>query len=139
MRVLAIYLNDGGTEWCRIVDGDVAAGVRAGGDTVGELINQEIDRGGLGNSHPLSIGVGGSVAEDMRIFLFLWGFVNRSEGIKVSVYDTEDMTGVLRYASLATGPLARAMRDRGLLDAKAPSSHAAAMALYIAWQDWLNE
>ena len=130
MRVLAIYVSEDGTEWCRIFGGTVAGGLIPG-DGLWAVIDMAFDDGLVGSyEDPLSIVVGGDIPPDHKVDLEHWEIY--TPGVELSLYAGWETAGALRDARRATGPVAKTMRARGLLGPEAPTRHAAALALDMA-------
>ena len=130
MRVLAIYLGDDGTEWCRITETGITGGVLPG-DALWAAIEDALDRGLRGSDEdPLTIVVGGDIPHDHRVDLPQWEVA--TPGVEVILYAGWETAGALRDARRATGPVAKTMRAQGLLGPEAPTLHAAALALDMA-------
>ena len=134
MRVLSVYLQDEVTEWCLVVDNDVAWGVIPG-DGLWPQIEQVLDRGlGWSEEDPLRITVAGNVSRDQKISLQTWE--GTMPGVEVYFYSGWEVAGCCRSARRATVPVAESMREHGLLDDAAPARRAAAVALDMAYRYW---
>lgn len=133
MKVLTIYLNDDGTEWCRVVDQTVSGGV-VPGDGLWAVIESALDDGLRGSyEDPLSIAVGGGIPDapyGYKLDLQTWEAA--TPGVEVFFYSGWETAGALRAIRRATGPVFEALRQKGLLDPEASARRAAAMALDMA-------
>ena len=133
MRILGIYVGECGTEWCRIVDGDVAAGVHSGMtglNAVWLLLKEELDRGPGSDDEPIMIAVGGNLTPEERGDLCIWEA--RTPYTDLELYAGWEISDAIRDAESAACPLADALRQHGLLDADSPVRRAAAMARDMA-------
>ena len=133
MRILGIYVGEVGTEWCRIVDGDVAAGVHSGMtgiNAVWTLLEEELGRGPGSEEEPIMIAVGGNLSPEERGDLCIWEA--RTPYTDLELYAGWEIADAIRDADRATGLLAEALHRHGLLDHAAPARRAAAMALDMA-------
>lgn len=133
MRILAMYVGECGTEWCRLGDGDVAAGVHSGMtgiNAVWVLLKEELDRGSGSEEEPIMVAVGGRMSPAERGDLCIWEA--RTPYTDMELYAGWEIADAIRDADRANGPLAEAMRQQGLLSPAAPARRAAAMALDMA-------
>ena len=130
MRILAIYVGGGCTEWCSVVNEAVTGGVLPG-DGMWSLVEQAIDQGLLGSDEdPLSIAVGGAIPHDHKIDLQTWEVA--TPGAEVVFYSGWEVADCCRAIRRATGPVFAALHRHGLLDPEAPMRRAAAIALGLA-------
>ena len=134
MRILAIYVDGGRTEWCRVVGHTVAGGVIPG-DGMWVVIEQALNDGLLGSDEdPLNIAIAGDYTdahygrlEDID----QWDFI--TPGVEVTIYEDWDHSAAARRAVRRWAkPVEDALREHGLLDHDAPAYRAAVLALDMA-------
>ena len=128
-----MYVGECGTEWCRLGDGGVSAGVHSGMtglNAVWVLLDEELGRGPGSDEEPIMIAVGGNLTPEERGDLCIWEA--RTPYTDLELYAGCEISAAIRDAESATGPLAEALREQGLLDADGPVRRVAAMALDMA-------
>ena len=130
MRILAMYVGECGTEWCRLGDGYVAGGVRLDSNAVWTLLQEELDCGPGSEEEPIIAVIGGNVSADVRGDLSGWEVAKL--GVEVELPHGHEVAISNRAADRTIGKYADALRQQGLLDADGPVRRAAAMALDAA-------